>query len=531
MSNFIAMHNLSFQTADHLSDLLPKMFPDSKIASDFGCKHTKTKTICCDALDPYYKTAVIQMAQKATFNLLCDESNNKGASAKLLTVLVCFFDSINGVVATRHLDTVAIIDLTANGIFAGLEGTLQKYGIPFSNMLSFTYDTCNVMKGARKGVIACLHKKQPNVLDIHCTCHLVSLSVKTATKTLPIKVDKLLVDIFYNFHHSVKRKESLKDFADFCSTEFKSILKHCETRWLSLTRSIKRVLEMWDPLCSYFRSHPDVDKPGKVKTIDDLLSQPLMKAWLLFLSNILALFDRFNIFFQTSSTSTIHKLHGESERLLKKVLAFFIQPQVLLAGACPIPELAYMDPSYQLTHEDIFVGDNTYALLLLLQDEGEDVQGFYNSVLRFYEAFVAKQLKSFDFKSTILPSLAFLDPQKSQSMPPSTFSKIQKCLPISFDNAKVSLEFREFAVDSNVARVTSENRDALAFWMAVLKMKSPMGEPKYVSLATLALELLAIPASNADSERVFSLVRRVKTDFRASSSLPGPETVVYPACK
>ena len=58
--------------------------------------------------------------------------------------------------------------------------------------------------------------------------------------------------------------------------------------------------------------------------------------------------------------------------------------------------------------------------------------------------------------------------------------------------------------------------------MAVLKMKSPMGEPKYVNLATLALELLAIPASNADSERVFSLVRRVKTDFRASLA---PETL------
>ena len=311
----------------------------------------------------------------------------------------------------------------------------------------------------------------------------------------------------------MKRKESIKDFTDFCSTKFKSILKHCETRWLSLTWSIKRVLQMWDCLCSYFRSHPDVDKPGKVKTIDDLLSQPLMKTWLLFLSNILALFDRFNIF-QTSSTSTIHKLHGKSEHLLRKVLVFFIQPQVLLAGACPIPELAYMDPSYQLTHEDMFVGDNTYALLR--QDKGEDVQGVYNSVLNFYEAFVAKQLNSFDFKSTILPFLAFLDPQKSQSMPPSTFSKILKCLPISFDNAKVSLEFKEFAVDSDVARVSSEKHDAVAFWMAVLKMKSPMGEPKYLIMATLALELLAIPASNADSERVFSLVLRVKTDFRAS---------------
>ena len=48
---------------------------------------------------------------------------------------------------------------------AGLESTLKKYRIPFSNMLSFTSDTCNVMKGARKGVIAHLRKEQPKVLD------------------------------------------------------------------------------------------------------------------------------------------------------------------------------------------------------------------------------------------------------------------------------------------------------------------------------------------------------------------------------
>ena len=165
MANFIAMHNLSFQTADHLSDLLPVMFPDSKIASDFGCKHTKTKAICCDALDPYYKKPVVEMAQATTFNLLCDESNDKGTPVALFTILVCIFDSVNGVLATRHLDTMAI-DLTANGIFAGLESTLKKYG----------------MKGPRKGEIAYLRKEQPKVLDVHCTCHVVSLSVKAATK-------------------------------------------------------------------------------------------------------------------------------------------------------------------------------------------------------------------------------------------------------------------------------------------------------------------------------------------------------------
>ena len=134
MANFIALHNLSFQTADYLSYRLPEMFPDTKIAADFGSKHTKTKALCCDALDPYYKKPVIQAIQKVPFNLLCDELNDKGASAKLLTVLVHFFD--NGVIATRHLDTVAVTDLTAAGIFAGLESMLQKYEIPFAEILN-----------------------------------------------------------------------------------------------------------------------------------------------------------------------------------------------------------------------------------------------------------------------------------------------------------------------------------------------------------------------------------------------------------
>lgn len=54
-----------------------------------------------------------------------------------------------------------------------------------------------------------------------------------------------------------------------------------------------------------------------------------------------------------------------------------------------------MDPNCQAAQEDIFVGDYTSALLIYLQDEGEDVHGFYNSVLQFCEAFEAKQLKAF----------------------------------------------------------------------------------------------------------------------------------------
>lgn len=145
---------------------------------------------------------------------------------------------------------------------------------------------------------------------------------KSAVKGLPLKVDDFLVDICYHFRNSVNRIVSLQEYAEFCSIEFKCVLKHCETRWLSLCRAIDRTLEIWDPLLSYFTSHEEVEKPGKVKTIFTLMNKPSIKLWLCFLSNVLAKFDRFNAYFQTSRISTAHKLYGECVRLLKTVLGF-----------------------------------------------------------------------------------------------------------------------------------------------------------------------------------------------------------------
>ena len=45
------------------------------------------------------------------------------------------------------------------------------------------------------------------------------------------------------------------------------------------------------------------------------------------------------------------------------------------------------------------------------------------------------------------------------------------------------------------------------------QLKSPM---EYCNLSALALNLLSLPTSNADSERAFSLVGRIKTEFRSS---------------
>ena len=136
--------------------------------------------------------------------------------------------------------------------------------------------------------------------------------------------------------------------------------------------------------------------------------------------------------------------------------------------------------------------------------------------MKFYQQFLAKLLKVFDFKSDIFNCLSIIDPAKSQVSHSSIFDKIEENIPISFDKAAVKLQHREFTIDDEVSSLVEQHEDAIKFWLDVSKLRSPMGSDKYPELSTLALNLLAIPASNADSERVFSLVCRIKTEFRLS---------------
>ena len=52
------------------------------------------------------------------------------------------------------------------------------------------------------------------------------------------------------------------------------------------------------------------------------------------------------------------------------------------------------------------------------------------------------------------------------------------------------------------------------FCLEVRKIMTLEGEPKFRSLARLMAGLLSIPCSNADSEREFSILRKIHTDQR-----------------
>ena len=130
---------------------------------------------------------------------------------------------------------------------------MKSFGIPWANCVSFSCDNASVMTGVHKGVAAFLKSYNPELLLIGCSCHLLHLAAEKAAATLPVSVDELLVDVFYYFDKSAKRKDELKQFQELCSQPYRKILKHICTRWLSVGKCLDRLILLWRPLRKYFQ--------------------------------------------------------------------------------------------------------------------------------------------------------------------------------------------------------------------------------------------------------------------------------------
>ena len=92
-------------------------------------------------------------------------------------------------------------------------------------------------------------------------------------KIIGIRVEELLIDQYYWFEKSTKRKGILIEYMQLCNQEYGKMLEHSSTRWLSLERCIQRTLEKYTGLKSYFLSE-DADE-ARFKRLQKAFENPL----------------------------------------------------------------------------------------------------------------------------------------------------------------------------------------------------------------------------------------------------------------
>lgn len=549
VTNFLVQHNLPIATADHLGPLFRSIFPDSQIASKYSSARTKTSAILNVAMGPFCHSAVVQHCQSHPFSLGTDGSNDTGL-LKMNPVTIRIFDVKRSKTITSHFYDICTTSgedcSKAYAIFDAIKSKFDADSIPWSHTVSLSVDNTNAMIGIRNSITSRCKDHNPSIFIAGCPCHLAHLVASEAndafTELSGINIENIMIDLFYWFDKSSKRKGKLSEYFEFCDQEYQKVLKHISVRWLSLERCVDRVLKKLPSLKSYFQSEHFADE--RFQRLDNAFSNPLFETVLQFHSASIQLFTHFNKLLQREEP-TIHILQDAMKNLGKKLASRIVLPNILKDTA--VVDIDLNDDAIFKPTKQIFLGAMTKANLTALLNNGDISESDFNKVLDaahcyFKYALVYLQ-KKFPLTNELLANAKWIDvPNRIKS----NWNNVEYFLDRYHDllsDTSVEVVYDEFLdyqtlMDTDIEAKAWEEAKVIdceeegvptvfhyrvdVLWWHIANLKIPgTNVPRFSHLFKVAEIILVLPHSNAEEERLFSIVRKNKTDSRSSLKLDG----------
>lgn len=453
---------------------------------------TKAEALVKDVLAPKAVGDVLKaLTSPLPFSIQTDASN-KG-NRKMFPFAVQYFSPEYGV-ANKMLDFIENSDESAAGIVALLEQSLDKFGLSLNQVTAFSADNTNVNFGIHNSVFTNLKMKHNDLLRGNCHAHILHNTVKHALDKLSIDVENVVLKVYGHFSISAKRRESLKDFCNFCDVEFQEILRHVTTRWLSLNPAIHRLMKTWSALKSYFISLGD-DCPKQIRALLKLnkvsgdaneKDGDIVEVYLLFCNNIISLFEEVVKKLESNATTCV-ELYSIMDNFKQKLTQ---------------------------RRDDQFYGYLTRVKLQHLPPQ--DANMARTEFTAFLNTAISYVVKWFNFsEDNWLFSLQPLSLDHNTL----TFNDLEKVvIKLNLINKINMDELYDECTTSNVILKKSRDaewktKDVAARWMSVLQGAD------LPNMLVIISHILSIPASTGYVERIFSRMTNKWSDTRNRCSV------------
>lgn len=160
--------------------------------------------------------------------------NRDKVTSQLLSMCLTSSSTAEGILTTLHLKCTILIGIIM--------------------CVAFGVDNTNVNMGRRNSIRTKVHQENESVYFVGCPCHMVHNTACKAAEVFQTEtgfdIEDMLVDLYYWFDKSTKRKNALSEFCDFCNIQYRQVVKHVSTRWLSLEYAVERTLQQYSGLQS-----------------------------------------------------------------------------------------------------------------------------------------------------------------------------------------------------------------------------------------------------------------------------------------
>ncbi|XP_043920714.1 uncharacterized protein LOC122796353 [Protopterus annectens] len=515
-------HNLPSSTADHLLKYIKKYCTDPEVVRKMSCGATKAACIARDVLGPKYKEDVASICRKQPYCIYLGQ-NTDMEDSKLLMILAGFFDQTKGQNVVKFLDLPVCVTRTGDLVYNCLMETLQKFNIPTSNMVAYSSNNTEVTSGKCNSVLSRLMDMNP---DLFSMCHLYNvadLCIKSGVKATALPIKDLISDIYFHLSSGPQKQQKLKEFDLFGDLEPLTVIGHGPTHWASLSKVIKRILDLWPDLLSYFVSYESRSK--KVDPITEKLKSHDTKLALLFLQYAMEPLLKFIVKLQARDSQLIN-LHNDIIKLLQVYASRSLKPLVareFIQNISASSNSVLENDSDILPYGRIHVGPD---VAMYLDENAKDIDEviehtFYNKVKAFYIAVLKKMKKILPVSDSVIQNIGnLLNPSFKLQLTSTVVTNIAKRLGFCKSRTEWSQLMDEFAMYQINEFECSHQQDEtetdaffLKYWSAVLQ--SAVVKEMTV-FKKLLLTVLCLPHSNSALEKAFNTVHKVKTEMRQS---------------
>ena len=242
------------------------------------------------------------------------------------------------------------------------------------------------------------------------------------------------------------------------------------------------------------------------------------RMYCIFLQNTIPIFNQLNLELQEEAPK-IHLVHEKLHKFLGDVLVRFVKPSVI-ADASSLDKCDYKQPCNQKTNEDLILGQAVKDILSSEQLSSTEKEDFYNAVRKYYTAVCNYVIDTFPLNDELLLHARVASPSRRLETKFASVEYFAKRFHYRYMEHKLDeleVEFGHFQTDPLESISLEKRVDAV--WMDISSIKEKTtGRVKYVYLPKIMVAVLSIPHSNAEDERLFSLVKKNATEFRPNLS-------------
>ena len=525
--------NTPFASADNLGPCYQQQFPDSQIAKNVAIGHGKMSYVVGHGLGPYFAKLNVNnlVAGNSFFTLHFDETVT-AQKRKQMDLLVRFWSEIHNEVKVKYLTSIMFGHAKAADVVTEIMQALENLSLPFKLMLSLGMDGPNV----NKSILAKMNqlKKEKGYPELvqsprSCLIHVCHNSFRAGLKKYGSDAEELCLNLYYFISKSPARREDLLVIEEALGLDELVLLRHVQSRWLSLVPALQRVISMKAALVKLFvdelpKNDKNITKNDKYWTIRNALESKEVEIQMEFLISIKPIFDEFLTKFQKEEPM-IHLLYPNCEKLLKLTIGRLMKNKVYKdKRGEDLKKINVEKVEMQLT-SDQFKQMQGHKVVTLMESTDTDDNLNKRALLgmvSFYKAVIKYLQDNLPLDNGLLKALTCLNPREQNSSKSKEYCKtVASAMPCITGDEKVKvgdewIRYQEIEINDDDIQGRIDH-----FWHRIFNIPDKCGDffevlPKMVKCA------LALCHSNADVERSLSTNKKIVT--KSNTSLK-PETL------